>query len=126
MDERSPLHENAQMLVTLGHALYYGGDYRNAAGALQRVRLLEPLLCDGMDLLADVLHHDRKAKELETLATQLMAAGADVHPEPWIAMAYHTLLNKRPQRALYFAHKVGDAVPGTEERKVMAMDSRDV
>ena len=110
LDDRSPLHENAHMLVTLGRAFYCGGDQRNAASTLQRVRLLEPLLCEGMDLLADLLHHERKAKELEALATQLMAAGGDVHPEPWIAMAYHTLLGKRPQRALYFAHKVSGTV----------------
>ncbi|KAF0311903.1 Anaphase-promoting complex subunit 7 [Amphibalanus amphitrite] len=119
LDERSPLHDNAQMLVTLGRAFYCGGDQRNAATTLQRVRLLEPLLCDGMDLLADILHHERKAKELEALATQLMSVGADVHPEPWIAMAYHTLLGKRPQRALYFAHKASLLAPRSVEALVL-------
>lgn len=68
---------------------------------------MDPHLTSGMDLLADLYHRERKAKDLELLATQLMASSSEVHPEPWVSMAYHTMLNKRPQRALYFAHKAG-------------------
>ncbi|XP_037092477.1 anaphase-promoting complex subunit 7-like [Pollicipes pollicipes] len=119
LEERSPLQENAHMLVTLGRAFYYSGDHRNALSTLQRVHLVDPLLASGMDLLADMYHRDRKSKELEQLANQLMSSSSEVHPEPWVAMAYHTMLNKRPQRALYFAHKASVLAPRNVEALVL-------
>jgi len=66
---------------------------------------LDPLSLKGMDILATILAHDKRNTELEALALQLISV-SDTRSEPWVAMGYHYMLNRKLTRALYLAHKV--------------------
>lgn len=67
---------------------------------------MDPLSLKGMDILATILAHDKRSTELEALALQLISV-SDTRSEPWVAMGYHYMLNRKLTRALYLAHKVG-------------------
>lgn len=104
LDEQSLLHNEMGVLVSLGMAHYYNGDYSDACLSLQRLEMLDPNNLSGMDCLAAALCRERRGEELERLATRLMSVTEEA-PEPWIAMGYYCYLNKKGNRAVYFAHK---------------------
>ena len=58
-----------------------------------------------MSLLAALLARAGSVRELEHLATQLVSVREN-SPDPWVAMAYFCQTNRKPTRALHFAHKV--------------------
>jgi len=69
-DTKPLLRNNIELLVTLGQAQHYNGNFPAAAQTLHRVHRLEPNHLPGMDILAVLLAKDRKMKELEQLATR--------------------------------------------------------
>jgi len=71
---------------------------------LGRAATLDRQLLRGMDSLAALLAGLGRTRELETLATRLMAVSEEA-PQPWVAMGHFCHLNKKSPRAVYFAHK---------------------
>lgn len=63
-----------------------------------------------MDLYAYLLFKEKKVKELEHLSQQLMKVTED-SPEPWIAIGYYSLITRKANRAVYFAHKANSLDP---------------
>lgn len=104
LEERTLLRNEPNLLVHLGRSQYFEGDMTSAGLTLQRVHRFDPNQMAGMDILAAILYKERKAKELEQLATQLMSVSEEA-PESWIAMGYYCFLNKKGSRAVYFAHR---------------------
>lgn len=102
--EDSQLRNNVNLLVTLGLAHHYSGNFAAATLTLHRVHRLDPNHLPGMDVLAVLLAKDRKLKELEQLATKLMSVSEEA-PEPWIAMGYFCYANKKGSKAMYFGQK---------------------
>lgn len=102
--DKTNLRGNVGVLVSLGEAYYYNGDYTNAMSVLEKAHLSDPLLIKGMDIYAALLSKEKKAKELESLTSHLIAIN-DAVPEPWIAMAYFCFASKRWNKALNFAQK---------------------
>jgi anaphase-promoting complex subunit 7 len=103
-DTQPLLRNNLHILVTLGQAHHYSGNFPAATLTLQRVHRLDPNHLHGMDILAVLLAKERKLKELEQLATRLMQISETV-PEPWIAMGYYCYANKKGSKAMYFGQK---------------------
>lgn len=104
LDSKTLLRDNTDILVSLGEAHYYNGDYQNALSVLERAHSLDPLLLKGMDVYAALLAKEKKVKELESLSSQLISI-SDTVPEPWIAMAYYCYITKKRTRAVNFAQK---------------------
>ena len=104
LEERPILRNNIHLLITIGLCQHYNGHYSAALSTLLRVHKLEPTNLRGMDVLASLLAKERKHKELESLATKLMAVTEEA-PEPWIATGYHCYAAKKGTRAVYFAHR---------------------
>ena len=71
-DTKPLLRNNVQLLVTLGQAQHYSGNFVAAMQTLQRVHKLDPNHLTGMDILAALLAKERKLKELEQLATRFV------------------------------------------------------
>ncbi len=103
-DTKPLLRNNIQILVTLGQAQHYSGNFTAALQTLQRVHKLDPNHLSCMDILAALYAKDRKVKELEQLAVRLMSV-TEESPEPWIAMGYYSYVNKKGAKAMYFGHK---------------------
>ena len=103
-NSQSLLRNNLHMLVTIGQAQHYSGQFVNAAFTLQRVHRLDPNHLPGMDILAVLYAKERKIKELEQLANKLMNVTEEA-PEPWIAMGYYCYANKKGTKAMYFGQK---------------------
>ncbi|GBM27807.1 hypothetical protein AVEN_31480-1, partial [Araneus ventricosus] len=99
------LRDNTDVLVSLGEAYYYNGDFQNALAVLERAHCLDSLLIKGMDIYAALLAKEKKLKDLESLATRLISVNENV-PEPWIVMGYFCLAVKKGTKALNFAQKV--------------------
>ena len=93
------LRNNLHLLVTLGRAQHYSGNFSAAALTLQRVHRLDPNHLKGMDIFAVLLAKERKLKELERLANRLMSVTEEA-PEPWIAMGYWCYANKKGYKAM--------------------------
>lgn len=72
---------------------------------LSKAHVLDPQSLTGMDILAAILMHEKRAPELESLSLKLISV-SESHSEPWVAMGYHYLLSRKLSRALYLAHKV--------------------
>ena len=104
LEERPILRNNIHLLITIGLCQHYNGNHSAALATLQRVHRLEPTNLRGMDVFASLLAKERKHKELESLATKLMAVTEEA-PEPWIATGYHCYAAKKGTRAVYFAHR---------------------
>jgi anaphase-promoting complex subunit 7 len=104
LENRPLLRNDIGILVTLGLAQYYGGEYAAAISTLQRVHKLEPNNLKGMDALAALLAKEKRARELESLASRLMSISEEA-PEPWVAMGYYCYMVKKLSKAVYFAHK---------------------
>lgn len=114
--EESVLKDDITTLISQGTTLFLAGDFPNALIPLQRAHLLDPLSLKGMDILATILAHDKRSTELEALALQLISV-SDTRSEPWVAMGYHYMLNRKLTRALYLAHKActcSSPSPGVE------------
>lgn len=103
-DSQPMLRNNVHLLVTLGRAQHYSGNFPAAALTLQRVHRIDPNHLPGMDILAVLMAKERRLKELEQLSTRLMAVTEEA-PEPWIAMGYWCYANKRGYKAMYFGQK---------------------
>jgi len=103
-DTQPLLRNNVHLLVTLGRAQHYSGNFPAAALTLQRCHRIDPNHLHGMDILAVLLAKERRLKELEQLATRLMAVTEEA-PEPWIAMGYWCYANKKGYKAMYFGQK---------------------
>ena len=103
-DSQPLLRNNLHLLVTIGRAQHYSGNFVNSAFTLQRVHRLDPNHLPGMDILAVLLAKERKIKELEQLATKLMSVTEEA-PEPWIAMGYYCYAIKKGTKAMYFGQK---------------------
>ncbi|XP_071747469.1 anaphase-promoting complex subunit 7 [Lepeophtheirus salmonis] len=99
-----PFRDNVSLLVEMGKAQFYNGDFTGAMLTLSRAHKIEPFHLQGMDILASLLATDKKTKELEVFSKKLLSVSEDL-PEPWTAMGYYSYLNKKSHRAVYFAHK---------------------
>ncbi|GIY90907.1 anaphase-promoting complex subunit 7 [Caerostris darwini] len=113
IDKKSILRDNTDVLVTLGEAYYYNGDFQHALSVLERAHCLDPLLVKGMDIYGILLAKEERLKELESLATRLIAVN-DNAPEPWIAMGYFSLAVSKERganKALSFAQKALNLSP---------------
>ncbi|XP_054707441.1 anaphase-promoting complex subunit 7-like [Uloborus diversus] len=104
LDMKSPLRDNLDVLIALGEAYYYHGDYQNALCFLERAYCSDPLSVKGMDVYAALLAKEKKLKELESLTAHLISIN-DAVPEPWIAMAYFCYATKKGTKAVNFAQK---------------------
>ena len=122
--ERPLLKADQSLLLALGQAQYYNGDYQEAISTFYKVYDKDSGSVKGMDCLAACLVHEKRGKDLEELVQNLMAsvsagvgaghasavddpsnAAASYHAEPWVALGYYCFMNKRSSRAVYFAHK---------------------
>jgi len=92
------------VLVDQGLAHHWAGEVEEAVAVLSRAATLDRQLVRGMDSLAALLAGLGRTRELETLATRLMAVSEEA-PQPWVAMGHFCHLNKKSPRAVYFAHK---------------------
>jgi anaphase-promoting complex subunit 7 len=92
------------LLVDQGLAHQWAGRAEEAVAVLGRAAALDRQLVRGMDGLAALLAGLGRTRELETLATRLMAVSEEA-PQPWVAMGHFCHLNKKSPRAVYFAHK---------------------
>ncbi|XP_035206985.1 anaphase-promoting complex subunit 7-like [Stegodyphus dumicola] len=104
LDMKTHLRDNSDVLVSLGEAYYYNGDFQNAMLILERAHCSDPLLVRGMDVYAALLAKEKKMKELESLTAHLISINDNV-PEPWIAMAYFCYVAKKGTKAVNFAQK---------------------
>ncbi|XP_067683037.1 anaphase-promoting complex subunit 7-like [Haliotis asinina] len=109
METKTCLKDNVQLLNCVGEARFYDGQYNQAIAVFQRVHALDPLVLKNMDLYAFLLKREKKFKELQGLAQQLMCI-SDGATEPWVAMGYYSLMcitkpKERAARAVYFAQK---------------------
>lgn len=89
----SPLRNNADLLQSLGEALYYNGEYKKAIVALRKAHANDPLSLKGLDFYAACLYKENQLKELEKIANELVPlCEADCQsPEPWIVLGYYCL-----------------------------------
>ena len=71
---------------------------------LCRAAALSPSNMRGMDSLSSLLAETGRLRELESLASRLMAVSEE-QPQPWVALGYYCHLTKKSPRAVYFAHK---------------------
>ncbi|CAL1287882.1 unnamed protein product [Larinioides sclopetarius] len=110
IDIKTHLRDNTDVLVSLGEAYYYNGDFQNAMAVLERAHCLDSLLIKGMDIYAAILAKEKKLKDLESLATRLISVNENV-PEPWIVMGYFCLAVKKGTKALNFAQKALNLAP---------------
>lgn len=104
IDLKTHLRDNIEVLVSLGEAYYYNGDFQHAMSVLERAHCSDPLLVRGMDVYAALLAKEKKVKELESLTSHLISINDNV-PEPWIAMAYFCYIAKKCTKAVNFAQK---------------------
>jgi len=105
LEDRNPLlRNNLSLLVAIGQCQHYSGEHAQALSTLMSVHRLDPTNLRGMDVLAALLAKEKRLKELEALATKLMAVTEEA-PEPWVATGYHCYASKKGTRAVYFAHK---------------------
>lgn len=104
LDVKPMLRDNEDLLLSIGEACFQNGDYVEAQATLQRAHALDPLLLEKMDVLAFLLAREKKIKELESLALQMMSVSEDA-AQPWVAMGYLCLDTKKVTRAVYFAQK---------------------
>ncbi len=84
--------------------LFFQGDSTSACSNLHCAHKVDPHNLRGMDVLAAIYCRERRGRDLEALATKLIAVSEEA-AEPWVAMGYYCYLNKKGSRAVYFAHK---------------------
>ncbi|XP_055946170.1 anaphase-promoting complex subunit 7-like isoform X2 [Argiope bruennichi] len=110
IDTKTSLKDCTEVLVPLGEAHYYNGDFQNALVVLERVHCLDPLSVKGMDVYGILLGREKKTQELENLANHLSSVN-EYAPEPWIVMGYHSLSIKKGGRASMFSQKAYSLAP---------------
>ena len=81
-----------------------------AIAVFEECRTAEPLLMDGMDVYAEALHSSGNAHALNRLAHDLIDI-EQLRPEPWVAVALHTLMGGDAEQALVFAKKAASIAP---------------
>src|SRR5690349_6422583 len=113
LDSNTSLANNGLVLTDLGKAYYFLGELSKAITVLQRLHSLDSLNLKGMEFLSSLLCEEKRVKELESLATRLMSDSPTAN-EPCIAFGYLCLAQKKPSKALYFAHKA--ATTGRDTR----------
>jgi len=100
------LQNNHSLLVSLGMAHAYSGDYKQAILPLKAAHVNDSLNMKGMDLLSFLLWNEKRGPELEKLMTRLVELNYnDTQSEPWVALAYFAQHTNRSARGLYFAHR---------------------
>lgn len=89
----SDFRNNADLLQSLGEALYYNGEYKEAIIALRKAHVNDLSLWKGLDFYAACLYRENQLKELEKLANELVRlCELDCQsPEPWIVLGYYCL-----------------------------------
>jgi len=107
--ENSQFKDNVEIMISLGQALYYNGDYKKAIPIFKRAYTTDSMQLRGIDFYASVLAKENQLKELETLSNQMVQRCEPCEPaaEPWIVLSYYCYLtNKKESKALFFAQKV--------------------
>ncbi|XP_070572262.1 anaphase-promoting complex subunit 7-like [Ptychodera flava] len=104
LESKSILRDSTELLHSLAEAYFMSGDLRNALQVFVRLHSLDADWMRGMDIYAYLLSEEKEVKELESLASLLMAI-SESKPEPWVAMGYYCAVTKKPTRAIYFAQK---------------------
>ncbi|XP_076453110.1 anaphase-promoting complex subunit 7-like isoform X1 [Babylonia areolata] len=109
LEAKGGLRDNVIVQDGLAEALFMSGQYSQAAVSFQRIRALDPLHLNNMDLYAFLLSRDKRTKDLQTLSQQLMEVNEQA-VEPWVCMGYYSLNsinkhNERLVRTVYCAQK---------------------
>ena len=104
--------DNSDLQISLAESYYFNGDYRKASVVFRKCYQNDPICVRGMDAYAACLTKEHMTKELEVLATKMLARceSNDQSAEPWIVLAYFSFANARKDaksdsKALYFAQK---------------------
>ncbi|CAL8101568.1 unnamed protein product [Orchesella dallaii] len=106
LQEKNSLHNNFNLLITIGMCNTMQGNYHEAVSPLKAAGAIEGANMKGMDLLAFLYWSDKRTHELEKLIQRLTELDyRESRSEPWIALAYYAQLTNRGIRALYFAQK---------------------
>jgi anaphase-promoting complex subunit 7 len=109
--ENSQFKDNVEIMISLGEALYYNGDYKKAIPLFRRAYATDSINLRGLDFYAAALTKENQLKELENLANQMIprCETCESAPEPWIVLSYYCYLSKtekKEQKAIFFAQKV--------------------
>lgn len=82
---QSYFKNNVDLLISLGKAFYFNGEYRKAIQIFKRAFALDPLRVNGLDVYSACLAKESQMKDLENLANDMVQrcdAGEPL-PEPW-------------------------------------------
>ena len=107
--ESPQFKDNTGMMLSLGEAYYYCGDYKKAIPLFRKALASDPMLVKGLDFYSASLAKENLSKELENLSNQLVQRcdSFDSVAEPWIALSYYCFIsNRKDSKALFFAQKV--------------------
>ncbi|KAI1714523.1 endoplasmic reticulum-based factor for assembly of v-ATPase domain-containing protein [Ditylenchus destructor] len=96
---------NFRVVCELAHFFHVIGDNQKALATYQRAHSIDPTRPEGMDVYASLLAQNQMKKELEALATKLMANCGQVRSEVFVTYGYLARLQRKGQEALQFAHK---------------------
>ncbi|KAI1733300.1 endoplasmic reticulum-based factor for assembly of v-ATPase domain-containing protein [Ditylenchus destructor] len=96
---------NFRVVCELAHFYHVIGDNQKALATYQRAHGIDPTRPEGMDVYASLLAQNQMKKELEALATKLMANCGQIRSEVFVTYGYLARLQRKGQEALQFAHK---------------------
>lgn len=110
-------NENKDLLVMMGQAFYYNGEYRKAINIMKPLFTKDFVFKKGLGFYASCLFHENDIQTLETITQKILSKDpqgsrlngtlVEDSPEPWLAFGYYSFLNSKRdcKSALYFARK---------------------
>ena len=109
LHESPQFKENVEIILSLGEAYHYCGDYKKAIPLFRKAFTSDPMLLRGLDVYSSALFRENLIKDLENVSNQLIQRCDSFESvcEPWIALSYYCFLsNRKDSKALFFAQKV--------------------
>lgn len=109
--ETTQFKDNVEIMLSLGEAHYYNGDYKKAIQLFRRAFASDYTLTRGLDFYASCLAKENQIKELETLSNQLIPRCDSLESvaQPWVVLAHFCYLSSRKDsKAFFFAQKVDE------------------
>lgn len=101
---------NKDLVVLLGRAFYYNGDYKKAISVMKSLYSKDVSFVKGLDCYAACLYRENDVRSLEELTNRMITrceAGLEERPEPWIVLGYYSFMNykKDTKCPMYFSRK---------------------
>ena len=109
--ETSQFKDNTEIMLALGEAHFYNGDYKKAIPLFRRAFASDYTNTRCLDFYASCLAKENQLKELESLSNHLIPRCDTLESvaEPWIVLAHYCYLsNRKDNKAFFFAQKVNE------------------